>query len=117
MILVDTSVWADHIRRKNEAMADLMNDGQVLIHPFVIGELALGNLENREIYLSSLNVLPTSIVATDEEVMSMIESKALFGSGIGYIHVHLLASASLSRAKFWTNDKRLHSAAIRLGLA
>ena len=116
MILVDTSVWADRIRRNNERLAMLMADGQVLIHPFVVGELALENLENREIYLTSLNSLPHSTMATDDEVMTMIETKALFGSGIGYVDVHLLAAARLSHARLWTNDKRLHSAAARLGL-
>jgi predicted nucleic acid-binding protein len=117
MILVDTSVWADHIRRKNERMIMLMADGQILIHPFLVGELALGNLKNRAVYLTSLNSLPSSTMATDDEVMAMIETKALFGSGIGYVDVHLLAAARLSQAKLWTNDKRLHSADVRRGLS
>jgi predicted nucleic acid-binding protein len=117
MILVDTSVWADHIRRKNERMVTLMADGRILIHPFVVGELALGNLENRDVYLTSLNSLPTSTMATDNEVMTMIETEALFGSGIGYVDAHLLAAARLSQAKLWTSDKRLHAASVRLGLS
>lgn len=117
MILVDTSVWADHIRRKNERMVMLMADGQILIHPFAVGELALGNLENRAAYLTPLNSLQSSTMATDDEFMAMIETKALFGSGINYVDVHLLAAACLSQAKLWTNDKRLHCAAVRLGLS
>jgi predicted nucleic acid-binding protein len=117
MILVDTSVWADHIRRKNEKMAMLMAEGQVLIHPFIVGELALGNLENREVYLTSFASFPSSKMASDTEVMTMIEAKGLYGSGIGYVDAQLLAAAQLSHAKLWTNDKRLHAAAVRLGLA
>ena len=117
MILVDTSVWADHIRRRDEKMAMLMTEGQVLIHPFVVGELALGNLENRELYLTSFASFPSSKMASDDEVMAMIEARGLFGSGIGYVDAHLLAAARLSHAKLWTNDKRLHAAAVKLGLA
>lgn len=117
MILVDTSVWADHIRRKSERMALLMAEGEVLVHPFVIGELALGNLENRQLYLTSFASFPSAKMASDEEVMTMIEARGLFGSGIGYVDAHLLAAAQLSQAKLWTADKRLHSAAARLGLA
>jgi predicted nucleic acid-binding protein len=116
MILVDTSVWADHIRSNNEEMKVLLTDTQILIHPFVVGELALGNLQNRSAYLNSFAKLPRAILASDDEVMTMIESKKIFGSGIGYIDAHLLASARLSFAKLWTNDKRLYSVAQAMNL-
>ncbi len=117
MILADTSIWADHIRSKNERMIILMEEGQILMHPFVVGELVLGNLANREVYLTSFNRLPLSTIATDDEVMTMIETRALFGTGIGYVDAHLLAAARLSQARLWTNDKRLQAAAARLGLS
>jgi len=117
MILVDTSVWADHIRKRNEMMVLQMGGNKVLIHPFVIGELALGNLHNREVYFASWNNLPHAKLAQDAEVFKMIEFNKLYGTGIGYVDAHLLASARLSHAKLWTHDKRLHAVATNLGLA
>lgn len=117
MILVDTSVWVDHLRRNDARLKALLETGQVLIHSFVIGELALGNLRQREAILQSLQDLPKAVSAGDGEVLGFIERNALFGLGIGYVDAQLLASARLSAALLWTHDKRLHEVGIRLGLA
>jgi len=117
MILVDTSVWIDHLRRGDAELMKLLNAGQVLTHRFVIGELALGSLQNRNIVLSTLQNLPQVTVASDEEVLHFIESRALFGTGIGYIDAHLLAAVRLSPGTLiWTRDKRLLAESVRLGL-
>ncbi len=117
MILVDTSVWVDHLRKGNAGLKALLGAGQVLIHSFVIGELALGNLRQRDAILQSLQDLPPAVMAGDSEVLGFIERNARFGLGIGYIDAQLLASARLSAAHLWTHDKRLHEVAVRLGLA
>lgn len=117
MILVDTSVWVDHLRAGDQALANLLETGTVLAHPFVTGELALGDLRQREIVLSALADLPHANVATDAEVLHFIDRHALFGRGIGYVDAHLLAAVRLSAgATLWTRDKRLHAVADRLGL-
>jgi predicted nucleic acid-binding protein len=118
VILVDTSVWVDHLRRVDEALAGLLDAGRVLAHPFVVGELALGGLRQRELVLSGLQHLPQATVATDQEVLHFIDQHLLFGLGIGYVDAHLLAAARLTAgAHLWTRDKRLQGAAARLGLA
>lgn len=118
MILVDTSLWIDHLRQGDAELVRLLNAGQVLAHPFVTGELALGNLQNREAVIGLLQELPQACVATDEEVMRFIICETLFGIGIGYIDVHLLAAVRLSPvARLWTRDKRLLAASTRLGLS
>jgi predicted nucleic acid-binding protein len=115
VILVDTSVWADHIDRGVAALASLLETGQVLTHPFVIGELAVGNLRRREPVLRNLHSLPRAVVATDAETLLSIEQFRLYGAGIGYVDAHLLASTRISPgASLWTFDRRLHDAAIRL---
>jgi predicted nucleic acid-binding protein len=117
MVLIDTSVWVDHLQRNNQALVALLNRGQVLVHPFVIGELALGGLQQRSTVLQALQNLPACTVATDTEVLNFINTSALHGIGIGYVDAHLLAAARLTpAAKLWTLDKRLQSAATRLGL-
>jgi predicted nucleic acid-binding protein len=118
MILVDSSVWIDHLRSGNAKLAGLLENGQVLVHPFVIGELALGNLKKRAQILTNLQDLPEAVVARDDEVLRFIGRHALHGRGIGYVDAHLLASARLTPdGSLWTRDKRLHAAAKRLGLA
>ena len=111
MILVDTSVWIDHLRSADHTLVHFLEAGQVLVHPFVIGELALGNLKHRATLLASLQALPRVPVATDDETLHFIERHALFGLGIGYIDVHLLATAKLAASSLWTRDKRLQAVA------
>ena len=118
MILVDTSVWVDHLRARERTLVHLLETGQVLTHPFVIGELALGNLRQRGAILGSLRVLPQAILAAEHEVLDFIERHRLFGIGIGYVDAHLLAAARLTPATtLWTRDKRLRAAASKLSLA
>ena len=118
MILVDTSVWIDHLRSGESALATALEGGQVLMHPFVIGELACGNLDNRAEVLKLLGDLPAAPTAMDSEVLGLIERRALMGRGIGYIDVHLLASTALAdTARIWTRDRRLAVAAADLELA
>lgn len=118
MILVDTSVWIEHLRNTDEKLIHMLNAGQVLAHPFVIGELALGNLRNRDATLSCLKDLPPAVVASNDEVFAFIDQNALYGLGIGFVDAHLLASVRLSSgALLWTRDKRLLTASVRLGLA
>lgn len=118
MILVDTSVWVDHLRSNDKALSALLHSGAVLTHPFVIGELALGNLRQREIVLNALVDLPRASVATDMEVLHFIDRYRLFGRGVGYVDAHLLAAAQLTAAGgLWTKDRRLHGVAFELNLA
>ena len=117
MILVDTSVWIDHLRHGNAELKQLLNTAQVLTHRLVIGELALGSLQNRASVLDALSSLPQSSHATDEEVLHFIARHALFGTGIGYIDAHLLAAVQLSPGVLlWTRDQRLLAQSVRLGL-
>jgi predicted nucleic acid-binding protein len=117
MVLVDTSVWVDHFRKDNAPLGNLLNQGLVSVHPFVIGELACGNLSNRKEILSLLQALPQTEKASDDEILFYIEKNSLSGKGLGLIDVHLLASAQLSDNLFWTNDRRLHETAKKLNLA
>ena len=118
MILADTSVWIDHLRSENLQLNVLLRDDQVLMHPMVIGELACGNLPNREHTLAELLKLHAPPIATNDEVLFFIERYRLMGKGIGYIDAHLLASVSITDAALlWSYDRRLMSAAAGLGLA
>ncbi len=118
MILVDTSIWIDHLRTGDDFLVDLLERSQVLTHPFVVGELACGNLRNRDEVLRLLNDLPQSPVASHEETLHFIEHNKLMGQGIGYIDTHLLGSTKLAdSAKIWTRDKRLQKIARKLQLA
>ena len=118
MILVDTSVWIDHLRKSEPALIAALEAGQVLMHPFVIGELACGTLSNRVELLSLLRDLPPAPVATDAEALGFIDRHQLMGGVIGYVDVHLLASVALAcPARLWTRDKRLAIVADRLKLA
>ena len=117
MILVDTSVWIDHLRHADEELTKALEDGEVVTHPFVIGELACGNLRNRAVVMTLLEDLPRAREATHEEVMAMVEGRRLMGAGIGYVDAHLLAATALTPAtRLWTRDKRLDGAAQRMGL-
>jgi predicted nucleic acid-binding protein len=118
VILVDTSVWVDHLRASDAMLVRWLDAGMVLAHPFVIGELALGNLGQREAVLSALSDLPRATSATDTEVLHFIDRHALFGRGIGCVDIHLLAAVRLTPgAHLWTRDRRLHGMALQLGLA
>ena len=116
MILVDTSIWVSHLRHGDPRLADLLDEGGVLIHPFVIGEMACGNLKNRAEILSLLRALPSTAIAEHEESMLFIERNGLMGRGLGYVDVHLLAAAVLSGVRLWTNDESLLKACTNLGL-
>ena len=117
MILVDTSVWVDHLRRGDRALAALLDQSKILTHPFVIGELALGNLEQPDLVLTSLRELPQATIAEHREVLELIDRERLRGSGIGYVDAHLVAATRLTPdARLWTRDKRLHAVCARLGI-
>jgi predicted nucleic acid-binding protein len=117
VILVDTSVWAQHIRREVRSLSILLEAAEVLTHPFVIGEIAMGNLRQRDVVLRDLQDLQQAIVATDQEVLQLIDRNSLFGRGIGYVDAHLLAAARLSAGTLlWTFDKRLVATAVQLRL-
>lgn len=111
MVLVDTSVWVAHLRDGNAELANLLNDGRVLCHPMIVSELACGNLKDRAVILSFLQLLPMSIEAEHEEVSSFIENNHLMGKGMGYVDVHLITSAVLTGVPVWTLDKKLAQAA------
>lgn len=117
MILVDTSVWIDHFRGISDALAEVLERGEVLMHPFVLGELACGNLKERGDLLDLLRQLPSCALAEHEEVLMFIETRKLFGRGIGYVDAHLLASAAMQRTALWSRDQRLRLVADDLGLA
>ena len=117
MILVDTSIWVGHLRAADKVLTNLLTAGQVLGHPFVVGELAVGNLKPRNVVLFSMQKLPQATLSTDREVLHLIDRHALYGTGIGYIDAHLLASLRLTPgALLWTRDKPLQIVAERLGL-
>ena len=118
MILVDTSVWIDHLRKGSDTLIEILERDEVMTHPFVIGELACGNLKDRHEVLGLLAALPSANVASDDEVLLFIEQHRLMGKGIGYVDAHLLASATLTgETWFWTGDKRLRAVAATLRLA
>ncbi len=116
MLLVDTSIWVEHLRGGSVDLKAVLNDGRVICHPFIIGELACGNLKNRPHILSLLNTLPSAQLADYEEVMQFIETNRLMGKGLGYVDIHLLASAVLTNVPLWTLDKRLSKSAALLGV-
>ena len=115
MILVDTSVWVEHFRNGNIGLDAFLQEGQVICHPFIVGELACGNIKNRSRILSLLGTLPIVHTAEHDEVMHVIEKYQLMGKGLGYVDVHLLASAMLTHIPLWTLDKRLNKASTTLG--
>ena len=118
MILVDTSVWVDHLRTGHSTLVRLLEDGVVLGHPWIVGELALGQLSKRHEVIRLLGSLPQATVATDEEIMTLIDHHRLYGLGIGYVDAQLLTATQLTaNAALWTGDRRLAVAASRLGCA
>jgi predicted nucleic acid-binding protein len=118
MILADTSVWVEHFRRGQPTLIALLENAEVVIHPFVVGELALGHLPRRVEIIEGLNQLPQATAADAGEVLSFIDRHGLAGAGLGYVDVHLLTSSRLtSDTLLWTFDKRLHAVADRLSLA
>ena len=116
MTLADTSVWVDHLRHGNTRLGQLLLDGEVLSHPFVVGEIACGSLTKRGEILALLATLPEVVIAGHSEVLRLVDAQRLHGRGLGWIDVHLLASALLSRAPLWTLDRRLARAASTLGV-
>jgi predicted nucleic acid-binding protein len=118
VILVDTSIWIDHLRRADGVLTSLLESGNVLMHPFVFGELALGNLNPRGIVLNGLRKLPRANVAREEDVIRFVEQERLYGLGIGYVDAHLLTAVRLTpETTIWSRDQRLMVAAKRLSLA
>jgi predicted nucleic acid-binding protein len=118
VILVDTSVWIDHLRKSEGGLRRLLESGRVLSHPCVIGELAMGSFKRRDLLLSELGDLPGAKIAEHGEVLHFVREHTLFGSGIGYIDAHLLAAVRLVPGTLiWTRDKRLLEVASKLGLA
>jgi predicted nucleic acid-binding protein len=118
VILVDSSLWIDHLRHPSEILADLLGRRQVVIHPFIIGELALGHLSPRDLILEMLQDLNHVATADDAEVLRLVERERLFGLGLGYVDAHLLASSRLTPGTWlWTRDRRLAAAAEHLSLA
>ena len=117
MVIVDTSIWVTHLRRGSRHLEELLLDAQVVSHPFIIGELACGNIKNRGEFLSLLHSLPIVAVVTLDEPLFFIERNRLMGKGIGFVDAHLLASAQLSRLPLWTSDRALKLVAGELKLA
>lgn len=117
MILVDTSIWIDHLRSGDENLVRLLDNSAVTAHPWVIGELALGNLNRRGEVIGLLQGLPQATLVDDDEVLRMIETDGLSGAGIGYVDAQILAATRLTRdTRLWTRDKRLSEVAVRLDL-
>ena len=117
MVLADTSVWIEHFRHGSSSLEDRLSEGLVLMHPFVSGEIACGNLKDRAAILSGLHALPAASPASDAEVLQLIEDRRLWGKGLGWIDIHLLAAALLSNCRLWTLDARLAKAARELGVS
>ncbi|TAL39041.1 MAG: type II toxin-antitoxin system VapC family toxin [Spirochaetes bacterium] len=117
MVLVDTSVWIEHFKKGHPRLIELLNNADVVIHPFIIGELACGTLKNRKEILNLLQTLDSSPEIALQEILRFIEMNKLQGKGIGFIDINLLASSLLSDCVLWTNDKRLHGIAHKMGIA
>lgn len=116
MVLVDTSVWIDHFRKASRILSSLLEQEEVILHPFVLGELACGNLINRKEIIALLYALPVVTKANDDEVIFFIEHHALMGRGVGLIDMHLVASCHIDQCRLWTRDKRLKGVATEMGI-
>jgi predicted nucleic acid-binding protein len=116
MVLVDTSVWVRHLREGDSDLERLLNSGEVMCHPYIVGELACGNLKNRREVLSLLQLLPPATLAKHEEILQFIEQNHLMGQGLGYVDVHLSASALLTGVPLWSHDRKLNEANESLGI-
>jgi predicted nucleic acid-binding protein len=116
MVLVDSSVWVEHLRSGDIGLENLLNEGHVVCHLFIVGELACGNLSNRSEILSLLHALPLATHAEHEEVMHFIENYSLMGKGLGYIDMHLMVSALLTKVPIWTLDNKLKEVSLKLGI-
>ncbi len=117
MVLVDTSIWISHFREPNSHLKKLLLDESVACHPYIIGEIACGNIKNRKEIISLLQALPQALVAENSELLHFIEHKNLMGIGLGLIDVHLLASSFLTNLPLWTADKRLRTAALKFNIS
>jgi len=115
MILADTSVWIDHLRKTDPVFTEQLNESQIVMHPAIMGEILLGSLSNRSAIETALSEMPQAITASDKEVMFFINTAKVFGRGIGWVDTHLLVSAKLTGAKLVTRDKRLAEVARELG--
>lgn len=116
MILVDTSVWINHLRAPSKLLAQLLDLEQVVVHPFVVGEISCGNLANRKEIIALLHSLPAAPKADDDEILFFIERHRVMGRGLGLVDVHLLASSTIAGGSIWTADKNLRLAATHLGI-
>ena len=117
MILIDASVWIAHFKRANAALAESLENKQALCHPFIVGELACGDLPSRTATIALLQKLPEAPLMQHEEVLTLVERHGLIASGIGWVDAHLLGSALLAGAELWTLDRPLATAARKLGIA
>jgi predicted nucleic acid-binding protein len=117
MILADSSIWIDHLRHRDERMIQLMETVGLLVHPFIIGEVALGHVKNRDVILAEMSQFQQSVLATDTEVLQLINRMSLMGTGLGLIDIHLLGSVLVTiDAKLWTRDKKLAAVADSIGV-
>jgi len=117
MILVDTSIWIDHLNKSHPELVHYLNNGIVCTHPFIIGELACGNIINRTEVMTLLKALPCLDTVLESEVLMLLESQQLYGRGLGYIDIHLIATALINNVKLWTRDKTLNSIARKLNIS
>ena len=117
MVLVDTSVWIDHFYKKNDHLVNLLNEGKVYTHEYIIGEIACGNISNRDEIIQLLRSLSFTLSISQEEILDFISNSHLYGKGLGFIDIHLLASSLISNAKLWTKDKKLNHVAKELNIS
>jgi predicted nucleic acid-binding protein len=117
MVIVDTSIWVDHLRKGSLHLEKLLLEEQVACHPLIIGELACGNIKNRNEFLSLIQTLPMAPTINLDEFLYFIEQNRLMGKGIGFVDIHLLAAARLSEIPLWTCDKTLKSVSMELNIA